>query len=308
MGLAILTVAAWAGPVTFEPAEVAFGTKGQGLHLEAVVKITNPTTREIHLLNVSSDCSCAAGEPQQQRLGPGESTTMPVGMDTRTYLGPVLRRLIVHTSAGDAELRVTATIRVFEDWEVAPTPLMLQPSRRNQVASKVVTATYTGAGQCTVLGATTDQPWLQAEFAAAAGGQSGRVTLRKLASAPAGPNTAQLTLTTNDPTQPQLVLSVYVPVFSDARVSPNPVILPATKVGTTATRDFIVSGWEEGVEPLARIPSGHVVSRGRQPNGDYAFTLSITPVTAGMGTQMLQLTLDEKQVLIEVPVMMKAEP
>lgn len=309
-GFALLAATAWAGPVKLEPAEVDFGTKGQGLHLEAVVKITNSTTTEIHVLHVSSDCSCAAGQPQQQRLAPGESTTMPVGMDTRTYLGPVVRRLVVHTSAGDAELRVKATIRPFESWEVAPMPLMLRPSRRNQEAAKEVTAAYTGTGKerRAVLSATTDQPWLQAELATTPSQPAGRVTLRKLAAAPAGPNTARLILATNDPTQPRLVVSVYVPVLSDARVSPNPVILPTTKAGSTATREFVLSGWEEGAAPLVKIPTGRVEARGRRPNGDYVFLLSITPQTAGMSTQMLQLALHDNTVLIEVPVLLKAEP
>lgn len=308
LGVGLLTVVAWAGPVTLTPDQVDFGTRGQQLHLEAVVTITNTTAGEIHLLNVSSDCSCTAGEPQQQKLGPGASTTMPVGMDTRAYLGPVERRLIVHTSAGDAELRVKATIRPFEDWDVTPMPLILPPSLRNQETSKTMIVAYTGNGKGDVLGATTDQPWLQASFAADVSGRGGQVALRKLASAPAGPNTAQLVLTTSDPTQPRLAISVYVPVLSEVRVTPNPLILPTTKLGSTVVREIVVSGWEAGGEPLARIAAGTVTTRGRQPNGDYIFAVSVTPSVAGMNTQKLQLALDETNILIEVPVILKVEP
>jgi hypothetical protein len=307
-GLGIFAAAAWAGPVVFEPGEVDFGTKGQGLHLEAEVKMTNTTAKELHVLHVSSDCSCTAGEPRQRRLGPGESTTMPVGMDTRSYQGAVTRRLVVHTSAGDEELRVKATIRAYENWEVIPMSVMLPSSQRQQEASTVVTATYQGGENITVLGATTDQPWLRAEFNAALSGKGGSVVVRKLATAPAGPNLAQLTLRTNDPTQPQLVIKVFVPVVSAARVAPNPIILPTTKAGTAAMRDVVVSGWEEGTAPLAKLPLGRVEAKGRQLNGDYVFTVSVTPATAGMSTQMLQLAVDGNSVLLEVPVILKAEP
>jgi hypothetical protein len=304
----LLAATAWAGPVKFEPAEVDFGSKGQNLRLEAEVKMTNTTAKEIQVLNVSSDCSCTAGEPQKQRLGPGESTTMPVGMDTRSYQGAVLRRLVVHTSAGDEELRVKATIRAFENWEVVPASVMLPNTLRDQEASTVVTATYQGKEKISLLGATTDQAWLRAEFNAAPAGQGGSVVVYKLATAPAGPNTAQLILKTNDPTQPQLAIRVFAPVVSAARVTPNPIILPTTKVGSTATREVVVSAWEEATAPLAKLPLGRVESKGRQPNGDYVFAVAVTPATAGMNTQMLQLAVDDNSVLIEVPVIVKAEP
>ena len=214
----------------------------------------------------------------------------------------------MHTSAGDGELRVKATIRVFENWEVVPMSAILPSSLRHQEASTMLTATYQGAGQAAVLSATTDQTWLRAELDAAPSGPGGRVVLRKLATAPAGPNTAQLILKTNDPTQPQLAIRVFVPVMSAAKVSPNPIILPTTKVGTATTREIKVSGWGEGVAPIAKLPQGRVEARDRQTNGDYVFMVSVTPATAGMSTQMLQLALDENNVLIEVPVILKAEP
>lgn len=304
--LGLLAATAWAGPLKIEPGEIDFGTKSQNLHLEAEVKLTNTTDKPLDILNVASDCSCTAGEPKQQKLAPGASTTMPVAMDTRQYQGTVARRLTIFTSAGSAELRVRATIRAFENWEVVPTPVMLPTSLRNQEASALVSANYLGAENITVLGATTDRAWLRAEHNVEAGRKGGSVVLRKLATAPAGPQQAQVFLKTNDPKNPQLALKVFVPVVSAAKVAPNPIILPTVKAGTAAVREVTVSGWEEATPPEAKLALGSVEAKGRQPNGDYVFTVSLTPTTAGMSTQMLQLA-DASSVLIEVPVILKAE-
>ncbi len=302
-----LAAVAWAGPVRFDPTEVDFGTKGQNLHLEAVVKLTNTSDREVQVLSVSSDCSCTAGDPKQRKLAPGESTTMTIGMETRLYQGAITRRLTVFTSAGSDELRVKAMVRAFENWEVVPSPVMLPTSLRNQEASTVVNANYLGTEDITVLGAATNQAWLRAEFNLEKGRKGGSVLLRKLAPAPAGTHQAELTLKTNDPKLPNLVMKVFVPVVSAAKVAPNPVILPTVVSGTPSTREVIVSGWEEATAPVAKLPLGAVEPKGRMPNGDYVFVVSMTPAAAGMSTQMLQLSVDPNTVLIEVPVILKAD-
>ena len=202
---------------------------------------------------------------------------------------------------------VRATIRAFENWEVVPTPVVLPTSLRNQEASAVVTASYVGAEKITLVGATTDQPWLRAEFTAAPQGGGGSVVLRKAAAAPAGPLQARLTLQTNDAKQPQLSMNVFASVVSAAKVTPNPIILPTVKAGTESTREVVVSGWEEAAAPRAKVALGSVQVKERRANGDYVFVVAMTPAHAGMSTQMLQLGADANSVLIEVPVILKAD-
>jgi hypothetical protein len=293
------------GPLKFEPAEVNFGTQGQGVHLEAEVKLTNTTAQTIHLLNVTSDCSCTAGEPRLRRLGPGESTIMPVGFETRNYQGALTRQLVVHTSAGNAELRVKANLRAFAQWEVTPMPVMLPTSQRRQEVSARLVVRHEGPGRFAVQEATTDQPWLTASLTAA--DQSQAVELRKLASAPVGAHLVQLTLRTNDPQQPVLPIKVVVSVVSPVRVSPNPIVLPAVPVGGTTTREVLVSGWEDASVPRATLTGGRVESLGVRAGGDHAFSVAVTPASAGIHNLQLQFAVDEDNVLITVPVILKAE-
>jgi hypothetical protein len=298
----------WAAPITFVPAQIEFGSQAQNVRLEAEVKVTNTTAREIEILSVASDCSCTAGEPRQRRLRPGESTVMPVGMDTRTYQGALVRRLTVHTSAGDAELEVKATIRPFGDWAVVPSSVILPTTLRRQEVTTTVTATYEGSGTFAVLGVATDRPWLEARLETDRPSGRTSVTLRKLPTAPVGSHLAQLTLSTDDPAQPRLVLPVVVSVVSAARVTPNPIILPTVKVGAVATREIVVSGWEEASAPLATLAGGRVEARSRRPDGDHVFAVSVTPTTAGMNTLILELAADAASVLVSVPVILKVEP
>jgi hypothetical protein len=305
--LAGLTAVLTAGPLKFEPAEVNFGTQGQGVHLEAEVKLTNTTKQPLQILHVTSDCSCAAGEPRLRRLGPGESTIMPVGFDTRTYQGALVRQLVVHTSAGSAELRVRATLRAFAQWEVAPLPAQLPTSQHRQEVSARFSVRHDDPGRFAVQDATTTQPWLQATVGAATAGQPQVVELRKLAAAPVGAHLVQLTLRTNDPRQPVLPIQVLVPVVSPVRVAPNPVVLPTVTVGGITRREVVVSGWEDSSVPQAKIAGGSVESRGPRPDGDYVFSVAVTPASAGIHTLQLQFAVDENNVLIAVPVILKAE-
>lgn len=303
-----LVVALRAGPVKIEPGEIDFGTQAQGLHLESVVKLTNTTKGDLQILNVTSDCSCTAGEPRERRLAPGQSTSMPVGFDTRTYQGPIVRRLVIHTSSGEVELNVKATIRQYAHWELAPFPATLPASTRRQEVTIAVKVTHDGPGDFALRSVATDQPWLEASLSPGGPARTTEVTLRKLSAAPVGSHLAQVVFRTDDPQQPQLALKVFVPVVSPARVSPHPIILPTTKVGATAIREVVVSDWDETSAPRARLASGRVESRGRQPNGDYVFVVFVPAAKAGMHTQPFELSVDEANVLLTVPVMQKVDP
>lgn len=310
LGLPVFAPLAAASPLVFDPPEVNFGAVAQNRVVTREVKVTNTSATEVHVLSVSSDCSCTAGEPRQQRLAPGESTVLPVRLETKTFLGPLVRRLTVYTTEGDGELRVRAAIRPFEHWEVSPNPAVLPASRRDQEATAVVRAAVRGGGTRTLLAATTDQPWLQAELEpAGAGGATVRtVRLRKLPTAPSGPHTVQLTLTTDDPREPQLALKVFVPVTAAVRVTPNPLILPTTRVGSPAEREITVGGWEEPLPPVVQLSGGKVVARGQRPDGEHVFAVSIAPAGPGMHTFSLRVLAGENDVQAEVPVLVKAEP
>lgn len=310
LGVVAFAGGAFANPLSFDPAEVDFGAVAQNRTLTREVKMTNTSAKEMHMLGVTSDCSCTAGEPRQQRLAPGESTILPVRLETKTFLGPLVRRLTVHTTEGDGELRVRAAIRPFEHWEVSPNPAVLPASRRDHEATAVLRAVFQGEGTRALTAASTDRPWLQAELEPpVAGGAAGRaVRLRKLPGAPSGPHTVLLTLTTDDPREPQLALKVFVPVTAAVRVTPNPIILPTTRAGVAAEREFSVGGWEEPSPPEVAFHGGTVVARGRSPNGDPVFAVSVAPPNPGMHTYSLRILAGGSEVQAEVPVLVKAEP
>ncbi len=299
-----------ANPLKFDPPEAAFGAVAQNRTLTREVTLTNTMAREVHILAITSDCSCTAGEPRERQLAPGASTVLPVHLQTKTFLGPLVRRLTVHTTEGDGELRVRAIIRPFEHWDVSPNPVVLPASRRDQPAAAELRAEYRGAGVRVVTAATADQPWLQAAVEPPEpGGGAGRVVrLRKLPGAPAGPHTVALTLATDDPREPQLALKVFVPVTAAVRVTPNPIILPTTRVGTAVEREFVISGWEEPLPPAVKFAGGTVAARGRRPDGDHVFAVSIAPPSPGMHTYSLRVLAGGHDIQVEVPVMVKAEP
>jgi hypothetical protein len=307
--LATLALVARAGPLAFDPAEVDFGARGQDVRLAAEVRLTNTSATEIQILQVTSDCSCAAGEPRQRRLAPGASTILPVSLETRSSLGPVQRRLVVHTSAGDAEIRVKVNIRPYDHWEISPAPIMLESTLRSEEASAIVSVRYLGREARVLRGVSTGREWLRASLTKLPEGEPGfGVLLQKVPGAPAGHHAVDLALLTDDPSQPKLAAKVFVPVRSAARVVPSPVILPATRVGTASTAEVVLAGWDEAGPPQARLPRGQVSVLPRRANGDYVFKVTVAPAAAGMQTQVLQISAGDDLVLLEAPVMVKAEP
>lgn len=100
LGLLVLAAGARAdepsGPrLALDPELVDFGRVLQQRELRAQVRLRNFGDREWVLHELSADCDCAAAllDQQGRRLAPGASATLDVRLETRRFLGRVVRHV-----------------------------------------------------------------------------------------------------------------------------------------------------------------------------------------------------------------------
>ncbi len=297
------TAVARAG-LTASPVAVDFGKARQEQVLKATVTLTNPGTEPVEILRVGADCSCTAGAPKQMKLAPGESTTMEVAFETRTYQGLTPRRVVVQTTGGDLVVPVQALISAYDNWVFGAQLAMLPASNRGEPAIASFVIEYTGAGSAEITGFQPSVPWLKADIASVDGGKF-NVRLSKDPKAPAGTHQPRVKVRTSDPREPELNFSVFASIQSQLSVDPTPVLLPETKVGERVSLPVSLLGWTPEKDPRGELDGGEVVLEGR--DGTQALLqVSITPTTAGHATRYLRLYAGD-ELEAEVPVIIRAE-
>ena len=168
-----------------------------------------------------------------------------------------------------------------------------------------VTLDYSGGEKASVGKITCTPDWMDAT-AASADGKTYSLSFVKRADAPAGNHTVKVVVENSDPAEPQLTFSVFVPVTSALRVTPNPVVLPTIKVGQTVSHEIVINGWNGSGEPRLVLARGQT-RKLELENGRFRFEISVTPVTPGPLTQLLRI-YDGEALEAEVPVILRAEP
>lgn len=302
----VVPALAWA-QLKFAPATVDLGRQLQHQQLERTVTVTNTGRAPLEILRVLSDCGCTVATPAERHLAPGASTTLQLHAETRTFQGVIERSITLETTLGDFSLPVQMQVAAFAEWDVTPLPVMLPPSNKADDARATVRLTFAGNGGTKALDAKANVPWLTAKLTPGERAGDYLLQLQKSAAiAPTGNLSAVVTVTTSDATKPTLSIPVFVAVNSGVRVTPNPILLPTTTVGTEARGTFRVIGWTGQHPPVVRLAEGEVHSA-REPNGDFTFEVRIRPERAGALTQMVQL-YDGEQVEIQVPLVLRAEP
>lgn len=287
-----------------EPASIDFGRARQEKKLQAKVKLTNDGKKPLTILRVATSCNCTAATPQRNELPPGESTEMEVSFETRSYQGEVKRTVMVETSEGDVSLPVTATVSQYDDWMPSAAIVVLAPSNKGEESKGGLTVAFTGDGEAKVVGGTADVPWLKVQVEDA-GARASRITVTKLANAPAGSHQPNVTLKTNDAHEPQIVLPVFAQVYSTLSLNPNPLLLPTVKVGATATLPASLYNWEAKEDPRFELEGGEATLSQRDRR-DALLLIKVTPTKLGTTTRLLRIYAGQN-LEAEIPVIIRAE-
>lgn len=298
-----LQPALWA-EIKAEPASIDFGRQRQEKTVTATVKLTNTGKTPLSISQVTADCSCTAGTPQQTELAPGQSTTMEVSFQTRSYQGEVQRRVTVDTSDGQVTVPLQAIVSAFEHWSIGAAIAIFPPSNRGAEATTEIALDYTGAGTAEVKSIEPSVPWLKAAVTEQKKNAI-KITLTKAANAPAGNHQPTIKVHTTDTVEPELNLPVFASIYSNLTVRPTPLLLPEGKVGAPVSMPVSLSGWEAKEDPRFELEQGTAVVRQRD-QGEVALDVTMTPQTAGTSTQVLKIFAGT-ELEAEIPVIVRAE-
>jgi hypothetical protein len=111
--LAVLTLVAsslaWAGDekpaasakgprIAVEPASFDFGKALQNKSLQKEFSVRNYGSEDLTIAGVSTTCGCTAALTESKTVKPGGSTPLRVTLDTRTYSGRLVRKVLVRSN------------------------------------------------------------------------------------------------------------------------------------------------------------------------------------------------------------------
>jgi len=288
-----------------EPATVDLGRQKQQVTASAVVKLTNAGKTPVEILRVSADCSCTAATPKETKLEPGQSTSLEVSFETRSYQGEIHRRVLVQTSEGDVTVPLKAVVSEYDNWVLGSHMVVFGPSRKGERAEASITLQYTGSEKAQVKELRPTEPWLTAEVAESREGST-RIKIVKEANAPAGNLQPRIRVLTTDTKEAELSISVFASVTSNVAVSPSPILMPRTKVGQKVTFPVRITGWDSTADPRGELPEAEAKLRARDGR-DALMDIFVVPERAGTWTKLLRIFAGD-QLELEVPVIIQAEP
>ena len=130
-------------------------------------------------------------------------------------------------------------------------------------------------------------------------------TLVRPGGAPSGSHNVRFAVETTDTVNPKLEFNVFVPVFSNLRVAPSPLIFPTAKVGQAAVLRGKLLGWSTEGSPRFELNHGGVKVLSPESDG-IPFEITITPKIAGSATQLMRV-YEGEQLELEVPIVLRAE-
>ncbi len=288
-----------------DPAALDLGRQVQNQVVAAEVKLTNVGLAPLSISGVTADCSCTVAKPEKSTLAPGETTSLKISVETRAALGVLHRVVRVASSAGELVLPIELAVSNYKSWQLVPATPVMPPSTKGRVAEVAATLQFTGEGK-TQLGEISCTPnWLEV-VADTVDGKLFKLKFSKRPETPAGNHTVNVVVATADPGQPTLTFNLFMPVSSELRVVPNPVVLPTVKVGQASLREISVLGWSGDEAPRLELIRGEAKALG-QTGGKWQFELLMTPSAPGPYTQLLRVYSGQK-LEAEIPVIVRAEP
>ncbi len=286
------------------PVEIDLGRLHQNVSVTREVKLTNTGKQPLRITRVLTDCACTAAEPESYDVAAGATTKLKITAESRTYQGETQQTVHVRTNRGEAVITLKMTVAPYGDWDVDPSPLVLNPSKKSDESTGEITVHYLGVVPPKITAFKSDSDWLTASVAPGPDNHTLVVTAKKSPAAPVGNPTALLDLVTNDTTQPTLRVAVVALVTPTVKVTPNLISLPAVKPGETTRAAFRIVAWEGTEPPTVLTPFGEVHATGRE-GADYLFELVVTPQEAGTTTRRFQVCLGNI-VQLEVPFVVRA--
>ena len=213
----------WAAKM-FEKRAHDFGVVARLSDVSYRFKVSNVNDHQVHIANVRTTCGCTAAKPSKNTLESGEVAYIEVTMDTNKFIRRKDSNLIVTFDAPYyAEYRIPITAYIRTDVVLSPGSAGFGAVDKGTSSQKKITIAYAGRNDWKIKEVRSKSAHVTAKLAETSRG-SGLVHYDLLVTlkptAPAGLLRQQITLVTDDQSNP------YVPVLVEARVEADITVTP----------------------------------------------------------------------------------
>lgn len=236
----------WADKMFKDGLSKDFGSQPHGAQLTHTFTISNIYAVQMEITTIKSGCGCLTATAKKRVLGPRESTTIDVVMDTKRFTGP--KTVGVRVTVGpeyisSTELTLKANSRA--DIVFNPGQVNFGAVTRGQAPTQFIDVEYAGSQNWQISEIVAkDVPYTvtHKESYRRAGGVGYRLTVTLKPDAPVGTNRHNVFLKTNDTASPLVPVLVEATVQSPLAVSPEALSLGTVKMGTPLVRRVVVRG------------------------------------------------------------------
>jgi hypothetical protein len=311
---------AWVGPLAAQDANWAekmfdkldhdFGVVARGSDARYRLAITNKYQQNVRISNVTTTCGCTAAKPSKETLASRETAYIELSMDTRKFTHLKESSVTVHFDQPlAAQVRIPVKAYIRTDVVLTPGGAEFGSVALGTSAERKIEVAYAGRNDWKIKNVISKNEFIEAQ-AVETSRNAGRVNYNLLVtlkgSAPAGELRGQLTLVTDDASNP------HVPVLVEARIEPAYLVVPElVDFGTLqprakATKNIVVRG--KKAFKIEKIESERLAGtfEARMPQEEkttHVIPLTVTaPDEAGTISEEMTITI----VGVEEPVRFRA--
>ncbi len=305
--------------ISVTPLSLGFGSVVQGTSAAENVTVTNTGDAILNITGITIDdgqFAITSGNISGQTLAPGDSANITI-VFTPSAAGPQSATMTITSNdpdegTVDVSLSGTGTAPPAPDIDVDPLTVPFgSVELGSSSASQNVTVTNTGTADLNITGITINDP----QFAITSGnisgqtlapGDSANITIVFTPSA-AGPQTGTMTITSNDPDEGTVGVSLSgtgtTPPAPDIDVDPLTVPFGSVELGSssasqnvtvtnTGTADLNITGITIN-DPQFAITSGNISGQTLAPGASENITIVFTPSATGPQTGTMTITSND---------------
>lgn len=290
-------------PSVFPDKTHDFGTVAKGSKLRHSFRVTNSTSKEIHIQAYRTKCGCTEVKIGADRIPPGTQTTIEATLDTTNFQGVKasgLTLVIDQPVSTEVDLNMNCFIR----GDVLLTPGLIEfgPVPRTESPTRELTLQYLGGSpDFQITGSQHGSPRLKVKITEqnrSAGQVSYAINANLTAESKLGFYKDQITLKTNDPASPEIPIFITAQINGLLSATPSIMNLGSLSKGSTIEKTVIIKATQGFRLTAAKATKGNVTaSLTESPENKQLHTLKIqykAPEAAGPDHSILEITTDIK--------------
>ncbi|MFN0050948.1 MAG: DUF1573 domain-containing protein [Planctomycetales bacterium] len=283
----------------FDKLEHDFGVVARGAEAKYRLVITNKYRDDVHISNVRTSCGCTAATPSKDTLKSLEQAYIELTMDTKKFTAQKDSSVTITIDRPQpAEVRIPVRAFIRSDVVLSPGGANFGPITRGSDAERKIAVAYAGRENWTIRNVISKNPNIVAKVVETSRG-GGRVNYDLVVTAkgstPLGDFRDQLTLVTDDPTNPNLPVLVDGKVENLYAVTTELLDFGTLNAGTKKTMNLIVRGKQPFT--IEKLESEHSAERFEVRIPVEAKAIHVIPLTliapaeAGTVTEEFTITI-----------------